>query len=260
MEFYDYFSLALVDGKIEFRYNLGTGDHLVRSETPVELYTWHVVTATLSSGRGELSVDNEPLIEGDQSIFTILNTQSNVWLGGYGNFVDLTPIVGTADGYRGCILSLTINDVDIDLIINADNGYGVTQCNTSSCTNQPCLNGGTCIEEGPSFVCVCPSGVTGILCSSMTGPCHTDPDLCAEGAICVNSEDGVSYTCLCPVGRDGERCDEGKFSSINSNIIFHPLYSSNRCSNPDSRIRLHLIPILQPRHVWHSTLYCGPHL
>lgn len=215
MEFNDYFSLALVDGRLELRYNLGSGGFIVRSENEVELNTWHAVTATLSFGRGELTVDNEPLITGSsQSIFTVLDAQNSIWLGGYENFVDLTSISGTADGFNGCISSLTIDDSTLDLIIDADNGYDVTQCDTSSCTNAPCMNGGSCIEEGPSFVCVCPPGVVGILCSNMADRCLTEPDLCAEGATCVNSEDGLTFFCLCPVGRDGERCDEGKFYQL----------------------------------------------
>ena len=212
VEFSDYFSLALVDGHVEFRYNLGSGQIVVKSEMEVELNIWHTITATLSFGRGQLSVDNEPVIVGSsQSIFTVLNTQSNIWLGGYENFVNLSSISGTAEGFSGCISSLVIDGSTLDLILDADSGYDVTQCNTSSCANNPCMNGGSCFEEGPSFVCVCPPGVSGILCSNVAGRCQSETDLCAGGATCVSSEDGLSFTCLCPVGRDGERCDEGEF-------------------------------------------------
>jgi hypothetical protein len=208
-DFSDYFSLALVNGYLELRYNLGSGHFSVTSDSEIGLDTWHSVTATLSSGRGELTVDGNPLIVGSsQSVFTILNTQNDIWLGGYENFVDLSSAIGTAEGFRGCISSLAIDGRSVDLILNVDNGYGVTQCNRSSCEAQPCMNGGSCVEEGPSFVCVCLPGVSGALCSRMTDRCSAEPGLCAGGATCVNSEDGVSFTCLCPVGRDGERCDE----------------------------------------------------
>ena len=180
------------------------------SETAIELAVWHTVTATLSSGRGELTVDNDAIITGStQSIFTVLNTQNSIWLGGYTDYIDLRSVVGTSAGFTGCILSLTVNERALDLIIDADNGYDVTQCDTSSCANQPCMNGGSCIEEGPSFVCICPSGVSGTLCSRTGDRCATEQGLCADGATCVSSSDGLSFTCLCPLGRQGERCDEG---------------------------------------------------
>lgn len=212
MDFSDYFSLALVNGRVEFRYNLGSGVAVIQSETDIELNRWHAVTASLTLGRGELTVDNDPTIVGaSQSIFTVLNSQNLVWLGGYTNFVNLSPITGTAESFKGCVMSLIIDDDSaVDLIIDADYGLDVTQCNTSSCSTEPCMNGGTCIEEGPSFVCQCPQGVYGALCSNRPDRCANEPDLCADGATCLNSEDRLSVTCLCPIGRDGDRCDEGK--------------------------------------------------
>ena len=214
-DFTDYFSLALVDGQVELRFNLGSGHLSVTSETELELQAWHVLTATLSSGRGELTVDNEPLIMGSsQSLFTVLNTQNDIWVGGYTNFIDLSSIAGTAESFSGCISDVTIDGSSVDLILDADNGYGVTQCNTSSCDAQPCLNGGSCVEEGPSFVCVCPAGLSGPLCNRVADRCGEEPELCADGATCINSEDGLSFSCICPIGRDGEHCDEGIYSQF----------------------------------------------
>ena len=214
-DFSDYFSLALVSGQVEFRYNLGSGEIFIQSEREIELGTWHTVTATLSFGLGELTVDSDQLIAGaSQSLFTILNTQNYVWLGGYTSSVNLSPVTGTVGGLRGCVLSLEINGSPLDVIADADSGLDVTQCNISSCSNQPCMNGGSCIEEGPSFVCECPTGVYGPLCNGMADRCGSQPDLCANGATCMNSDDGLGFTCLCPIGRDGERCDEGRKEMI----------------------------------------------
>ena len=194
------------------------------SETELELNTWHVVTATLSSGRGELTVNDGPIITGSsQSLFTILNTQNDIWLGGYANFVDLTSITGTSEGFSGCVSDLTIDGRSVDFILDADNGFGVTQCDTSSCEAQPCMNGGSCVEDGPSFVCECPSGFSGPLCSSAADRCGSEPDLCVEGATCINSEDGISFSCLCPIGRDGERCDEGMYNQHSLHTCIHSL-------------------------------------
>ena len=192
----------------------------------LDLNSWHTVTATLSSATSELTVDDEPLIRGStQSIFIVLNTHSLVWLGGYASFIDPSSATGTEEGFTGCISSLTINDQSVDLIPDADHGYGVSQCNTSSCEARPCMNGGSCVEEGPSFVCVCPPGLSGPLCSRDSDRCSSEPGLCADGATCVRSEDGTTYSCICPIGRDGERCDEGTPHNILSTHT-HTLFLS----------------------------------
>ena len=44
------------------------------------------------------------------------------------------------------------------------------------CENDPCLNGGTCVEDGhiPNFrECICGTGYTGLTCE--TGECKATP-------------------------------------------------------------------------------------
>ena len=204
-EFHDYFSLALVNGYLEFKYNLGSGSVVIRSAALIEVDAWHTVTATQSTGTGMLIVDNQPPIAGaSPPPFTSLNTQNRVWLGGYESFINLDSITGTVAGFVGCVSSLTIDSLDVALIQEADFGSNVAQCDTGSCAGGPCLNGGTCLVEGTSFVCQCPPEFTGSLCGYPSNPCSATP--CYNGGICQVSGDSVG-TCLCLLGFTGPTCD-----------------------------------------------------
>lgn len=43
-----------------------------------------------------------------------------------------------------------------------------------ACVHMPCLNFGTCVTQGSSYECKCPSGFTGRNCE-MTTKCNADP-------------------------------------------------------------------------------------
>jgi hypothetical protein len=43
------------------------------------------------------------------------------------------------------------------------------------CLNRPCLNGGTCIQQGIGFQCECPSGFTDQICGTQLNPCQSSP-------------------------------------------------------------------------------------
>uniref|UniRef100_A0A3B3TT28 Delta-like 2 homolog (Drosophila) n=1 Tax=Poecilia latipinna TaxID=48699 RepID=A0A3B3TT28_9TELE len=81
-------------------------------------------------------------------------------------------------------------------------GWGGRFCDKdlSVCSQQPCLNGATCLmEDSGDFRCLCPDGFHGPTCRKRKGPC-----LQRSGATCV---DGVNrFSCLCPVGFSGRFC------------------------------------------------------
>ena len=209
--FGDFLSIALVEGIVQFRYSLGAASTVISSPMSVSMSVWHRVTAQLEMSNSSLLVDSQVIVFGyDTSPFNTLNTYSNLWLGGYNNFINVSSITGVDSGLNGCISQLNVNSRAIDLIQDAEFGFGVTQCDTNFCTGNPCLNGGSCIEKGSSFVCLCTSVYTGPLCGSAVNPCVEGALICTAGATCVPSLDGLSFECQCPLGRGGETCDEGK--------------------------------------------------
>jgi hypothetical protein len=101
-------------------------------------------------------------------------------------------------------------------------GYTGTNCetpiNTDECAENPCKNGGTCIDGINSYTCECPTGYIGTNCET---PINTDEcaeNPCQNGGTCI---DGInSYTCECPTGYTGTNCE------ININEC-----STNPCQN-----------------------------
>nr|ABG00198.1 Delta [Paracentrotus lividus] len=84
-----------------------------------------------------------------------------------------------------------------------ESGWGGILCDRdlNYCTHQqPCMNGGTCRNEGPlSFQCYCPPSFTGQTCET------AEACPCLNGGTCRSGPDG--YTCLCPGGYTGDTCE-----------------------------------------------------
>ena len=106
-------------------------------------------------------------------------------------------------------------------------GYTGMHCETNinECSDDPCLNGGSCIDGSGSFLCdcgegftgrlcqvVCPLGHIGEYCETMVDQCTTDP--CHNGGTCV-TEYG-SFSCSCPDGFTGSDCGRVDDCSINT--------------------------------------------
>ena len=71
------------------------------------------------------------------------------------------------------------------------------------CDSNPCLNGGTCLEDSDEYLCVCPIGWTGTNCE--TDQCS---DYCKNGGLCIITERG-DVTCDCNhTSFTGPTCEE----------------------------------------------------
>ena len=78
----------------------------------------------------------------------------------------------------------------------------VDECSFSN----PCLNGGTCINNAGSYTCRCPQGWTGEKCQIDINECLNNP--CLFGGTCFNTPG--SYVCQCVAGRTGKNCEGGE--------------------------------------------------
>ena len=208
--FSDYVSLALIDSHIAYRYDLGSGNATILSNEPVSLNTWHTVSVSRLGVEGSLIVDDQNVVSGTSGgIFTGLQLDDVLWLGGYRHFVNISSFTGVENGFSGCISSLEINGKQVDLVMEAESGLGVGECNSSSgCNGNPCLNGGTCVPVGNSFACECPLSHMGPLCASDVDHCSSDP--CLNGGTCVEHSNGTGFSCLCEFGYEGELCNQGE--------------------------------------------------
>ncbi|XP_071790865.1 protein jagged-1b-like [Asterias amurensis] len=83
-------------------------------------------------------------------------------------------------------------------------GFNGRNCEQAEhpCENQPCNNGGTCLEIGRGFYCRCTRGWKGDTCTENLDDCVSQP--CLNGGECI---DGVnSYSCRCTPQWQGPIC------------------------------------------------------
>uniref|UniRef100_A0A182Y0Z6 Cubilin n=1 Tax=Anopheles stephensi TaxID=30069 RepID=A0A182Y0Z6_ANOST len=84
----------------------------------------------------------------------------------------------------------------------------LTTLQANRCASGPCQNGGTCIAQYDSFMCLCPSNWEGQTCTTDVNECSlfAGTDLgCQNGATCKNVHGG--YNCMCADGWRGIHCN-----------------------------------------------------
>ena len=207
--FADFISLSLVESRVVYRFNLGSGRAELVSQQ-LDLDQWHTLTANRTGRFGYLQVNQGELINGTSpGTFTGLNVGGDMWLGGHTQHLVVSETVGVSTGLSGCVSEVLINGISLNLISGAESGYNIGQCNISDiCSvSSPCLNGATCINTGNSYTCICDTSYTGPVCASTVLYCVSNP--CANGGSCLESVAG--FTCLCPFGYAGPTCNQSEF-------------------------------------------------
>ncbi|XP_072030271.1 neurocan core protein-like [Amphiura filiformis] len=74
---------------------------------------------------------------------------------------------------------------------------------TTTCADNPCQNGGKCMNYNGNYFCVCNHGFVGQDCEIDIDECVSAP--CQHQGTCVNKVN--SYECICPEGYTGVNCD-----------------------------------------------------
>ncbi|XP_071792946.1 uncharacterized protein [Asterias amurensis] len=77
----------------------------------------------------------------------------------------------------------------------------------SMCDGNPCMNGGTCMDLGVAWICICPAEYTGGTCANEftpTTPCTSNP--CLNDGSCSVIND-VDYQCQCFGNFQGINCE-----------------------------------------------------
>ncbi|KAF0036733.1 hypothetical protein F2P81_012045 [Scophthalmus maximus] len=161
----DFISLALVNGRVELRFNTGSGTGTVVSKVQISQGRWHQLVVTRNRRNAMLSVDNEPHIEGESPRGTDgLNLDTHLFIGGVPEEMkqDVRERTAVASGLVGCIRLLDVNNRVLNLQESGGDslyGSGVGECGNNPCLPSPCKNGAACqVKEAEMFHCKCSKG------------------------------------------------------------------------------------------------------
>ncbi|XP_023932250.1 agrin-like isoform X3 [Lingula anatina] len=235
----DFISLAIVNGYVEYRYDLGSGPALIRSTKPIQLNRQHHVMVNRSGSRGALQVDNgEEVLGSSQGNLRSLNLDQPLYVGGIPDMTnDMVTEIGTGHGLVGCVFALTVSKSDgnsiatraytLDLPQSGDivSHHGIGECRDNPCRSLPCQNGGSCyFRDEENFLCVCRPGFKGPQCAEGRDPCSSNP--CEGGSTCqVVSDNEVK--CNCPSGRSGQYCENLLVSPTTLPLYTIPDFNGN---------------------------------
>ncbi|KAM4703219.1 basement membrane-specific heparan sulfate proteoglycan core protein [Rhinophrynus dorsalis] len=204
----DFVSLALVGGYLEFRYELGSGLAILRSDQPIALERWHKVSAERVNKDGTLLVDSSPPVKrSSPGKSQGLNLKTPMYLGGVDNSVELPSAANVSRHFQGCIGEVSINGKKVDISYSFIASLSIAQCYDSSpCDRMPCLHGGRCMPTGEyEYQCLCRDGFRG-------DRCETHEDQCQIHNPCLNGGTCKDNRCHCPTGFSGTHCEQGAAS------------------------------------------------
>ncbi|XP_067873656.1 basement membrane-specific heparan sulfate proteoglycan core protein isoform X2 [Heterodontus francisci] len=205
MKMNDFISVAMLNGHVEFRYDLGSGLAVLQSAKPVALNKWHKLKAHRHNRDGLLTIDSEKEVRNvSPGKSQGLNLRSPMYLGGVPRSEVLPKAVNVSDGIDGCIAEVSINGKKVDLSYTFTDSLNVDQCYDSSpCDRVPCLHGGRCIVTGEyEYQCICTNEYQG-------ENCETFRDTCLQGNPCMNGGTCEKNQCWCPMGYTGLYCELG---------------------------------------------------
>ncbi|XP_041953837.1 basement membrane-specific heparan sulfate proteoglycan core protein isoform X8 [Alosa sapidissima] len=206
----DFVAVSMVGGHVEFRYELGSGQAVLRSQEPVTLGEWHRVAAGRLNKDGSLKVDEEREIKrASPGKSQGLNIHTPMFLGGVPSIDILPKPANVSMLFQGCIGEVMINGKKVDLSYSFTESRGIAQCRDGSpCERRPCLNQGTCLTNAEyEYQCVCRDGFEG-------DRCEVVKDVCTRSSQCQNGGKCLSGQCMCPAGFSGLLCEEGEALSV----------------------------------------------
>uniref|UniRef100_A0A8C5PVW9 Sushi, nidogen and EGF like domains 1 n=1 Tax=Leptobrachium leishanense TaxID=445787 RepID=A0A8C5PVW9_9ANUR len=118
------------------------------------------------------------------------------------------------------------------------------------CDSDPCLNGGRCESQEDTYVCVCNRGFSGKQCEKVKPAlCSLSP--CRNGGTC--KENHEDYYCVCPYPFTGKHCETG----MRGPCMSGPCHNGGTCFHYLGKYKCDCPPNFSGRHC-EKELGCGP--
>ncbi|KAH9504451.1 Basement membrane-specific heparan sulfate proteoglycan core protein, partial [Bulinus truncatus] len=125
----DFIALALVDGFVQFSYELGDGPGFVKSLNPVNDGYPHSIFVARDGKVASVTVDQEPLVSGSsRGSLKVLNVSGNLFLGGVPDFRRYTANMFNKN-FKGCISNVRLSGKPtINFGAESKSGLNVSPC------------------------------------------------------------------------------------------------------------------------------------
>ncbi|XP_064636197.1 protocadherin Fat 1-like isoform X4 [Lineus longissimus] len=217
----DRFILEMIDGLIQYRFDLGSGEGIAQVNYYINDGHWHHIKIMRSRNTAELTVDKKYTAQAIAPGYSAsMNIENNaVYFGaqvtalnhGYSNAIK---------GFEGCMKDVLINNESPPM--GGKNNIAILQqmnkvklqCDEEMigpCVSSPCRNRGTCENRGADFICHCTSRFVGQRCEIDLNPCASKP--CMNNGDCENLYN--DYLCHCKSQFSGKNCDYGYYCNPN---------------------------------------------
>jgi hypothetical protein len=98
----DFISLGLVNGIPEFRFDVGSGPAVIKSDRPVEMGKWSTIKLTRDRTGGTMTVNGQgPYFGNVHGKFQGLDLIEHMYVGGVPNFNQIHRLAGHTKGFVG---------------------------------------------------------------------------------------------------------------------------------------------------------------
>ncbi|XP_073794674.1 agrin isoform X10 [Danio rerio] len=126
----DYIALAIVDGRVQMTYDLGSKPVVLRSTVRVNTNHWIRIKASRALRDGSLQVGNEAAVTGSSPLAaTQLDTDGALWLGGLEELSVARRLPKAySTGFIGCVKDVIVDGVELHLVEDALNTPKISHC------------------------------------------------------------------------------------------------------------------------------------